>query len=361
LVTDQRLRLYFAAAALLSVVLESPRAQAERVATWLEVRRARGSEACPDVDRVFRAISRLFPEQPIRRCLDATEASASATVRIRPTSVGHEALVRVTRPREGERVILDREVECDGLADALAVALVMLIEPAQIAPPNELTELPVAPRDEPSQPEASAAPPPNKDRDAASLPLQLDDSPSNAPAAHGSHTRRHWLAGARAMAAFGAGLTSEPSAGAGVGFALSSESGLGLALEGHRLLSLPAKQPPGRVELDLWALLGGPCYRQNLASKAHLDSCLAFGVGSQHAESKGYLHDDSKRRPWMVIGPRLDLGVRLYGWLGGFASLSALGHLKPQSFSVEGVGVVAKAPTVGTLLTLGFQVEGLAF
>src|SRR5512138_2634383 len=133
-----RFHVRFALATGFGALAVSPPVRAEGVRTWLEIHRDRSSSLCPSEQSVFGAIARLFPAAPIRRSMDESQASASAVVSVRRTTQGgHEALIRVTRPREGERVIVDQDPGCEGLADALAVALVMLIEPERAAaPPN---------------------------------------------------------------------------------------------------------------------------------------------------------------------------------------------------------------------------------
>jgi hypothetical protein len=349
----------------LAIATESRVAKANPTSTWLEIVRTRGSEACPDVDSVFGALSRLFPEQPIRRSMDDTSAAASASVRIRPTSLGHEALVRVTRPREGERIILDDDVECSGLANALAVALVMLIEPASATTADPAQT--VASREtmaETASGNAASTPPP------MSTALPQNKSPARQatfPTSGGvvlgqreaapPNAQRAVQASASAMAVGGFGLLGTPSAGIGAGITLSSRSGFAIAFEGLRLWSSPAVRAPGEINLALWGLLGGPCYRSKVASNVMLQGCLLLGAGSQTATSRGYWSDDSRSRPWVVAGPSLDLSVHLYRWLGTFVNLAGVGHLKRQSFSVDCVAEVVSAPVAGVMLGLGLRVE----
>jgi hypothetical protein len=112
----------------------------------------------------------------------------------------------------------------------------------------------------------------------------------------------------------------------------------------------------------LWALLGGPCFRRELRSSTVFESCLLFGVGSEHAEAEHYLsRNDAKQRLWSVLGPKVQLGRPFTPWLSGFIGVSCLGHLTRQSFSVEDVGIVAQAPSVAFLLGAGLRVESLLF
>lgn len=360
-------------------------AEGQTIDTWLEVRRAHGANACPGVDGIFGAIRRLFPNLPVHRRIETTDAAASATVYIRPTSVGHEALIHVSRPREGERVILSRGDQCEGLADALAVALVMLIEPTRAEPTRaEPTRAEPATETTPTGPSHGLSAARSVPNNAAAAPPQSVATPTKTqnpqkPAEFGASERQRnadsessfSVAQGRAhgrvsvVSAGGLGLMSTPSAGVGLGAAVSWPSGVGISLNGFRLWSLPAVHEPGKVALDLWAVFGGPCYRIRLSQALHLDSCWMLGIGSQRAKSHGYVHDDWARRSWQVCGPRLELDGRIHGWLGGVVSLTGFGHLKAQSFSIEGLGngttTVAEAPTFGLLLTVGLRGERWVF
>lgn len=158
----------------------------------------------------------------------------------------------------------------------------------------------------------------------------------------------------------GAKLLGTPSAGLGIGVTGLHHSGFGIAIEGVRLWALPAERAPGSVELDLWAIMAGPCYRQGLAPTLTLDGCLDFGGGVQRAAGRGYLETDTKHRPWIVLGPRFDLGLRFHRNLSGLIGLSVLTHLSRQQFTVDS-DVVVTAPLVGASLRLGLRVDGLGF
>lgn len=331
------------------------------IGTWIEIQRAAESQMCPDADSVFRAIFRLFPEQPVRRSMDSTQSLASATVKIRRTSRGHEAFVRITQPREGERFILDESCDCDGLADALAVTIVMLLDPAtsDATPPSPSSTSTTS--DGSPQPAAVATP---QQTQKSSEPRQVRRerlSPNRAPnsPATARHHSLHALVSGGAIA--GLGLLSKPSLGVDVGLGLFHQSGFGFRAQGVRLWALPAERSPGRIEFSLWGLLTGPCYRQRLSSQSFVDACLLIGAGAQHVEAVGYARSYPKTRSWWVAGATWDYGLRFNGWLIGHASAGALGHLRRYSFQVEDLGEVTNSPTIGGVFGLSLEAELRSF
>jgi hypothetical protein len=121
--------------ALLASASAQPSVGNPPVEAVIEIEQAPGSEACPDKEAVFRSIKHLFPDREFRQGSDASEDTAHARVTIRPLRPGHEAVLTLLPPHRGERVIQERDQDCRGLADALALAFVMLV-----APPNAPTE-----------------------------------------------------------------------------------------------------------------------------------------------------------------------------------------------------------------------------
>lgn len=343
--------------------------------TWLEIERAQGSEACPDANAVFRAMARLFPERALRPGTTPDYFVASARVKIRPISVGHEALVTITEPRRGERVILENNPNCHGLADALAVTLVMLAETPEPPTDSRIRSDAVTPQSASTStteavsivktPPIAPSRPRETHRDAAPIAALLTPAVGFTNAA--PPRMRAVRADARAAAVAGLGLLSEPALGAAVGVDLFHKSGWGLTLQGLRLWSRPAKDQGGSVTLTLWAGLAGPCYRQRMGAASSLDSCLRLGLGAQHAEVRGFLAPKSGNFPWLVLEP-LFRYTRAFGqFLAGFVGIGAVGQLQPQSFSVrlddgtEDSAQVADAPKVGLLAELGLTVEGGVF
>jgi hypothetical protein len=350
-----------------AITLAAGTARAEPIGTWLEVERAPGSENCADADAVFRAMDSLFPEREMGRSVDPAHVVASAQVKVRPTSFGHEALVRVTLPRPGERVILVKEVDCRGLADALAVTLVMLLEPPQ-APRSKRIDIFGPATIASATANAPSVPEPAK---TTSRPKESPrPSPKPAPAQPDATTAGPMPALARrarfdtemsATGMLGIGLLPQLAGGPAIGFAMFHTSGVGFMAEGTRLWSLPSERGGGKVTVRLWGLFVGPCFRQRLSRRAQLDVCLRLGAGLQQAASTGYRAPGNVERPWLVVGPNLVYNRVLSPSLHAYLGLGVVGQLRRETFSVDGVGLVADAPRAGLTADLGLKFGGRLF
>lgn len=334
-----------------------PGAESRPVEAMIEIELAPGSEACPDKQAVFRSIERLFPEREFQQSSDASRSTARARVTIRPLAPGHEAVLTLLPPRRGERVIREQDPECRGLADALALAFVLLVAPPPEPPPESETAATAG------KPVAGAA-------TNAVAPTTLpapSDSPQSArgPApAPAPATARPFRAGIGASFVGGLGLLSEPALGAGGELELFHRSGWGLSLQGLRLWSRPAEAEGGSVTLSLWSLLISACYRQRLTRRSALETCLRFGVGAQYAEVEGFQAPESGSFPWQVLAPSISYRQGFPGsseLLSGFVRVGFVGQLRAQSFSVrsaDGSGEnvqIADAPRFGVMAELGLM------
>jgi hypothetical protein len=340
---------------------------AEPLDAVIEIERAAGSEACPNSESVFRAIERLFPERAFRPSTGATVSAATAHVAIRPLSPGYEAVLTVLRPRRGERVILEKDEDCRGLADALALAFVMLVEPdAKAAPAASAAPAPASASAAPPQPIRPRA----EARKAAGAERLRNDERAAEPARRARESDvvrsprwRSLHADLEAAAVGGIGLLSEPALGAVGGLELLEGSGLGISLQGIRLWSGPAEAQGGSVTLTLWGLLLGPCFRGRLSKISSVEAGLLLGIGSQFAKVKGFAEPRPGSFPWMVLAPTLGYRLTLAAAARAFARIGPVIQLRPQSFSVrlEATGEnsqIAAAPNVGVMAELGVAFGG---
>jgi len=331
-----------------------PSSAPQPVDAIIEIVQAPGSEACADKEAVFRSIHRLFPDREFRQgstSNGASENTASARVTIRPLSPGHEAILTLLPPRQGERVIRDEDESCRGLADALALAFVMLV-----APPENSSEpgAVVAANPEattPNNPEPAHPKPPAPEEPVPVPPRTPEPSPRT----------RSFRAGIGASFVGGFGVLSEPALGVAGDLEVFHERGWGLSVQGLRLWAAPAEAEGGSVTLTLWGLLVGPCYRFRLGDTGRLDGCLRFGIGSQHAEVQGFISPESGNYPWEVLVPSVSYRYGLAGLgerLSGFVRLGFVAQLRPQSFSVrqadsEETLEIASAPKFGVMTDIG--------
>ncbi len=269
-------------------VRAEPHAGAQPVEALIEIEQAPGSEVCPDKEAVFRSLERLFPEREFRQSSDASNGLARARVTIRPLPPGHEAVLTLLPPRRGERVIREQDEACRGLADALALAFVLLVAPPDAQPESKQAA------DASQAVPAVAATNPNLELTPPSKPAALPKSVrAPEPVPTSVHAARSYQVGVGSSFVAGLGVLSEPALGAAAEVELFHQSGWGLSLQGLRLWSQPAEAEGGSVTLTLWGLLVAPCYRQRLAAASHLDACLRFGIGSQHAAIKGFQAPES--------------------------------------------------------------------
>lgn len=331
----------------------SPSSPSAPVEVVIEIEQAPGSEACPDKEAVFRSIQHLFPERTFRRGSAGSKGTAHARVTIRPLAPGHQAILTLLPPGHGERVIQAEDEACRGLADALALAFMMLVAPVEPVQPVGAAETskPAATALDPS---ATPEPKPSERQESARAPVRTPESAPRPPA---------YRAGFGASFVGGLGLLSEPALGAAGEIELFHRRGWGLSVQGLRLWSQPAEAEGGSVTLTLWGLLLAPCYRLPLGARAGLDACLRFGMGSQHASVRGFLAPESGNFPWLVLVPSVGYRQGLPGLgesLSGFVRLGLVGQLNPQSFSVrraDGSGNVeiASAPTLGVMTEIGLM------
>jgi len=344
------------------------RAAREPVDSRIDVERGPGSGACPDAAAVFRSIARLFPERSFRETADAASATASARVVIRAVPAGYEAVLSTSAPHAGERLIAEKDPACAGLADALALAFVMLVEPpAGKAASQSGTSVPAS-TGPPSSPSASAPAAPTKFVAPAPGAANPDAAPGSTHVDKlGARRARSFIANIAASGLGGFGLLSQPAGGIAAGVELVHQSGWGVSLAGVRAWSPPSDAGGGSVRLSLWALLAGPCYERQLRGASSLDACVRLGAGAQHAQVHGFLLPRSPSVSWLIITPTLGFRLKAAEVLTGFVRVGPLVQLRPQSFSAlagDGSGrtvQVAGAPNVGVMAELGLLAGNVGF
>ncbi len=109
-------------------------ASAQTQSVWIEVMKDSESAQCPDALTILSTARALFPQKDLPSAVDPQRAGLSVQVTIRRTSEGHEGWLIAGGAHQGQRRIVDPDEDCRGLAHALAVALVLLIEPSTEPP-----------------------------------------------------------------------------------------------------------------------------------------------------------------------------------------------------------------------------------
>jgi hypothetical protein len=345
---------------ILSALLWGRAAAANEISTpvRVEINRAPGSELCPDEARVFDAVTRLFPEGPLRRTADAAAAVLDVSIAIAPSAEGHEARLRVQENPGAERLIVDRDAACGGLADALAVALVLWSSSAEeelaVAPPEAAG--PASPSEAasvspPEQPEPSRKPDQSEQPEEPAKPERPEqaDSPSELPL----------VLGVEANALAGFGVLGEPAFGASAGFSAWSVLGVGLGARVRllRAFAMSVEVPPGAVDVDLWAGLFDVCVRFEPGVLWSIVPCVELGWGEQRAEAIDLAaENDEARRRWIALGPSVSLLFHVGGPLRVMGTGAFLVHLHDQSYAVDRQ-VVASHPRTGGYVGLGALAE----
>lgn len=237
------------------------------------------------------------------------------------------------------------------MADALALAFVMLVAPAENSAEPASANAPSSPAAQ-----ATTAPPKPPANPEERVNLAVLERPPEARRSTGS-----FRAGFGASFVAGLGVLSKPALGAGGEAELFHERGFGLSLQGLRLWALPADALGGSVTLTLWGLLLAPCYRQRVGGTGRFDACLRFGLGSQHANVTGFDAAQSGNYPWQVLVPSIGYRHGLPGWgelLSAFVRVGFVAQLRAQSFSLrredsgENVPIIG-APTFGAMADIG--------
>jgi hypothetical protein len=285
-------------------------ARAAEARVFLSVQRRAGSEMCPDPERIRKAAESLFPETPLVLVERAPEAVLAVRVVVEKTPRGHEATLSIAGEHPRERQIVDADPACTGLPEALAVAVVLLL-----------------PEKKPRHAEASTA-------------------------LTSTHPKAAWGFETGALGAVG--WLGSPAAGAFAGVFGTWRSPILLRARALRLLatSTEVDPGPGRVDVSLWALLGGPCLRFAAARDWTLTPCLEIGWGRQQGAASGLLGENHvQSRPWVVAGPTLGLDWHLARPLALGADAGGTLRLHEQAFLVDGNTVQAQEP-LGFFLAL---------
>jgi len=292
-----------------------------------EIQRTPEALSCPDEAELWHSVNALFGQELVQ----PATAPAAATLAVRVVVERHEAGFRAIVQAEAEptlgRSIVDPSPDCRGLADALAVALVLLVEP-------DATPLPrTAPhRAVPHEPPITPAPTPVR----RSVDWSLD-----------------------LAAVAGAGLLGNwdlLSVGGLAGGALHYES-FGLRVRALRLVTPPDSFEEGRVHLGLWAGSFGPCWRFQLRGRWSLSPCVELGIGAQKAEPRNFEVQQARTAPWRVVTVGLTLLAPIDSLLYAHASLGGALRLHREHFIIDG-RVAEAQPWVAPFVSVGLSVGG---
>jgi len=237
-------------------------------------------------------------------------------------------VLRVENEVWSERRIVDADSDCRGLPEALAVAVVLLVEPdaqAQRKP---------APT---SASKATTGPAPPR----AGAPIFLN---------------------AEGGGLLGTGLLGElgsPTFGGFLGLTLT-RGPAGLRLRGLRLLRPRRDFAEGTLEFGAWAVSFGPCWRLGLPAGWAILPCAELGLGVQRARARNFDVNDADSAPWRIFSVGTTVLAPLSGSLRATGSLGGAFRLHKQNYLIDQQRAEAQpafAPYFGLGLELGFEID----
>jgi hypothetical protein len=318
-------------------------------------------EGCPDASRVTREVDRLLGDESPRPALPL-DVSATVT----PSAGGNFTVRLETQGEGGPRVREIKGASCNAVADATALLIALVIDPAAVAratsPPSSPS--PSSPFPSSSPPAAPSPPPPELPPLAPPLPDPLPLAPSPIPAvappadagrARGVRPSFRVQAWATADAGSLPGVSLAVGGKAAVVIeALRIELGGGVWLDRRANLAQPASAG-GEVGLAVGS--ADACWSFLRAAQIELGPCLGFELGSLHADGFGASSTSSGSALWSAIQ-----GGGLLAWspVSRVAALFRLDAAVPfarPTFVIDGLGSVYRSSPVVGRATLGVEVR----
>lgn len=290
---------------------------------WLEVTRAEDALACPDAQQVARSVVELFDARVVRIAAEPADAVLSVPIVITKSAEGFEATIQLERETSLPRRIVDRDARCHGLSEALAVAVVLLIEPH--AEPKQRSSSTVRLR-----------------HSAPRVPLSV--SATNLGMETGG------LVGTGLIGNFG-----PPSLGTFIGGGVT-RGGVGLQIRGMRVLRAAEEYGAGSLSLSLWAAQFGPCFRLQLPRDWALLSCAEVGLGQQRGSAHGFSVNRQDTAPWRVLVPQASLIAPLGGQFSAMLSIGGAFRLHRQDYRIYGE-VAESQPEFAPFVALSMSVQ----
>ena len=330
-----------AAAALVCVGTASP-AQAAAPRASLVVTRSEGAEDCPDTATLAARVAAIGNDE----ILDAAGTEPRETwinVELLRVLSGYRAVISARGKRKGTRTIDDVGQDCSSLSDAVAIALVMLLDPDVPLEPK-----PVPPRSE----ERSSVTPQARTKAAVPAPAFADRGAPDE------------TAGLR----FGA----EASGGATLGVvehALPLLEG-GARLRLGELVALAAgagyvfpdrvASRGGSVKVDLVYGYTRACVRLFTTPASRFELCAEPMLGTLRGDSTGYTSSTPQSVVWTAASASAEIYTPLSGPFWWSARVRLLVPVIRQGFSVELDEQRTRAftmPQAGGTLSLGVAAE----
>lgn len=313
-------------------------ASAEPPRASLVVTRDDGARDCPDAAGFAERVRLIAGTSMVDA---ATSEARNTWIQVELTRAfgGYRAVISLQGRRHGKRTIDDVGPGCSSLADAIAITLVMLLDP-ELERAAEPPPVPVA--------AASSAP--------ASAPRQVEK-----PVLRQASQPAHLVVGAE----FAAGLSfsvlegSAPFADGGARLQVGRWVSFGAG--GGFVFSDRARFGSGSVDLELGFVYLRACAAAVSSPRARIELCLEPMLGSLTGAGNGYAAIHTKS----VLWPAAAGVIQLYGPFApnAFWSLRVLALaplVKDQGFSVVQAGVRTPAfelPAAGGMLSVGVRAD----
>jgi hypothetical protein len=277
-----------------------------QLAATIVVSRTPEARDCPDTEQFAARLGRITGSEP------SSNESATAVVRADFSRAGatYEAKVRLTGSRDGERVLRDESPTCEALADAVAVATALLLDPASRPPATRAAE--------------KTEPP---------LALWLWGRFGGGAGFVGGTT---WMAGAGLEASLGRVTFVE----------------LGAGLSGTR----ENRFGDGAVEVGLWFIEVG-AFRSLTGETFKLGPSLQLMAGALRGAGTEYPVRSSASLAWFAAGVGLRADVNVGSGLRIGARSVVVVPARKQSFYVEHLGTAHDSAAVAGVADLVLDVR----
>jgi hypothetical protein len=300
----------------------APAAPAALGGATLQVARGEGASDCPDEVELIRRVASHRSVAPGAPPPGASQRQ-NIDVQLLREDGGYVAHVKVSGSGRGVRTLRSGGDRCEGLAEALAVSLALML-------------------DEEASPERPSLA-------ASSAPLPIASGPASAAPAsapEGPARRREGAGQGSAGGGGRLGLSLRVGGALDAGLVVSSGERLALGLSATWVAPRAVSHPPGAVDVSLWFLTARACARL-LGSPGAPSGllCVLGSAGVLGGDGHGYAPDQQVRRPWFALGGAALVEGRLRGPIGWALEGRALAPLRKETFSVDGVPGLAYDPS----------------
>lgn len=316
------------------VLFVSARAEAAPLSATIRVERAETAQDCPDGAALTSRVQAIL--QRDLSTPSANEEQLEVAVQFSRVREAYVAHVRSLGPKPGQRDLRDRGTNCGALAEAVSVAIALLLdkELAQraqgqgqsgtSAPDGTSTEASATNRETPTKKPAT---PPAPDAEASEAERERSHAGQTLPL-----ELRLSLEGGVAS-----GFVGQTTA------LLAENAGLRLAQHWTLDLGFNAVLPGntnfgvGKVRSELLFGSARACY--TFGERYSIGPCAQFGLGRLHGVGIGYSNVGSQNLLWSALGASLVAEGPVWGRVFWGLSASAWWPTRRSTFSVENVGI----------------------